>query len=80
MIKEKFEDNVGQYVSKSKYDARDKEFRQMHCLRFEIDKSKKARIVGSDQFEDNKDFGILKITDVDFHLDGNKHARLHDKN
>ena len=52
----------------------------MHCLRFEIDKSKKARIVGSDQVEDNKDFGILKITDVDFHLDGNKHARLHDKN
>ena len=36
---------------------------QTHCLRFEIDRSKGRKKVG------------IKITDIDFYLEGNRHAK-----
>jgi len=47
-------------VDKSLYDVREPEFTQVHCIRFEYERS-----TG------------FKISDIDFYLDGNRHARAH---
>ena len=44
-------------LDKSLYDVRDPEYTQVHCIRFENEKS------------------AFKITDIDFFLEGNRHAR-----
>ena len=44
-------------LDKSLYDVRDPEYTQVHCIRFENEKS------------------AFKITDIDFYLEGNRHAR-----
>lgn len=70
--------SMREYVPACKYDLEDPEFRQMHCLRFEIDKSKMARSLSDPKtWEKNPLYKQLKITDVDFFLNGNKHAQLH---
>ena len=51
-------------VDKSLYDISHPDYLQTHCLRFEIDRSK-----------GNKKVMGIKITDIDYHLEGNRHAR-----
>lgn len=46
-------------VDKSLYDVSEPGFTQVHCLRFEYERSQ----------------GSFKITDIDFFLEGNRHAR-----
>jgi hypothetical protein len=48
-------------VDKSIYDPREAGFTQVHLLRFEREKSS----------------GGFKITDIDYYLEGNRHARAH---
>ena len=48
-------------VDKSIYDPRESGFSQVHLLRFEQEKSA----------------GGFKITDIDYYLEGNRHARAH---
>lgn len=68
---------VKEFVHPSRYDVTDPQFRQSHCLRFEIDRSKQARVLGDlTKWEKNPLYGVFKITDIDFYLDGNKHTEL----
>jgi hypothetical protein len=64
-------------VPAAQHDVLDSEFRQTHFFRFEIDRSRLARSLEDPQkWEQNPDFRILKITDVDLYLEGNKHSQL----
>jgi hypothetical protein len=47
-------------IDKALYDVNDPRYTQVHCLRFEYERS-----TG------------FKITDVDFYLEGSRHARAH---
>lgn len=55
-------------VDPARYDVRSPAYRQTHCLRFEIDRSKHPEA----EARSNR----LRLTDVDFCLDGNRHAKL----
>ena len=48
-------------VDKSVFDPREPGFTQMHLLRFEYERS----------------MGKFKITDIDYYLEGNRHALAH---
>lgn len=51
-------------IDKAVYDISDPSYMQTHCLRFELDRTPaKGRAAGG-----------LKVTDVDFWLQGNRHA------
>jgi hypothetical protein len=50
-------------ADKSIYDVMDPGYRQVHCLRFEIERGGS----GSSSF---------KITDIDYYLEGNRHAKV----
>lgn len=54
-------------VDKTIYDISDPEYVQIHCLRFEFDRGQ----AGKNQ---SKQHGV-KITDIDYYLDGNRHTR-----
>ena len=56
-------------VDKSKYDPSFPNYEQIHLLRFEIDKSRGAE----------KKSHSMKITDIDYWLEGNRHAVAHSK-
>lgn len=47
-------------VDRSIYDVREEGYSQVHCLRFEYERSMGYR-----------------ITDIDYYLEGNRHARAH---
>ena len=49
-------------VDKSLYDVSDPNYTQIHLVRFEIDRTKSKGAKG------------VKITDIDFYLEGNRHA------
>lgn len=53
-------------IDKSLYDPRNAEFVQVHCFRFEIDRSTKGAKQGNQG---------VKITDIDYYLEGNRHAK-----
>lgn len=59
------------------YDPRDSEFVQEHFLRFEIDRTRMVWETDSDSGEKrlvrNKDLNVMKLTDIDCYLDGNRH-------
>ena len=55
-------------LDKSLYDVSDPNFTQTHCIRFEIDRSKANN-------KENRPASGIKITDVDFWLEGNRHAK-----
>jgi len=59
--------NGPQNLNQSMYDVSHPDYVQVHCLRFEIDRSKGVK-------EGGRVSGV-KITDVDFWLEGNRHAR-----
>lgn len=56
-------------VDKAKYDPAYENYEQIHMLRFEIDRSKGT----------NKKSYSMKITDIDYWLEGNRHAVAHSK-
>ena len=65
------------YVPAARHDVLDSEFRQTHFLRFEIDRSRLTRCLDDPhKWEPNPDYRLLKITDVDLYLEGNKHSSL----
>ena len=75
MVARKFKRAGASFIHPSKYDPSDPGFRQLHCLRFEIDKSKIARSKDDPQlWEKNPAYGLYKITDIDFYLEVNKHS------
>lgn len=53
-------------VDKKVYDVTDPEFVQIHCLRFEIERS-------SGNANEARTHGV-KITDIDYYLGGNRHS------
>ena len=59
------------------YDTRHEEFFQQHLLRFEIDRTRlvwvKDEDSGERQLIRNPNLNVMKITDVDCYLDGNRH-------
>lgn len=50
-------------VDKSLFDVTDPAYRQTHCIRFEIERGPGVSSPG------------FKITDIDFYLEGNRHAK-----
>ena len=56
-------------LDKTKFDPAFPNYEQIHLLRFEIDKSKGA----------DKKTHMMKITDIDYWLEGNRHAVAHSR-
>lgn len=64
-------------VQQRMYDARDPEFLQQHFLRFEIDRTRMVweedETSGERKLIRNKNLHVMKLTDIDCYLDGNRH-------
>ena len=67
-------------VQQRMYDTRHEEFFQQHMFRFEIDRTRKIRIkdedTGAERVIRNPNQNVIKITDIDCYLDGNRHLIL----
>ena len=59
------------------YDTRDEEFFQIHFLRFEIDRTRMVwqldERTGQETLVRNSNINVMKLTDIDCYLDGNRH-------
>ena len=59
------------------YDPRDEHFEQLHFLRFEIDRTRMVwqtdPETGRQQLVRNRNLNVMKLTDIDCYLDGNRH-------
>ena len=59
------------------YDTRDEEFFQIHFLRFEIDRTRMVwqldERTGQEALVRNSNINVMKLTDIDCYLDGNRH-------
>lgn len=64
-------------LDRRQYDAQDQAFRQVHFLRFEIDRTKMVKDEESGELVPNRLLNVMKLTDIDCYLDSNRHARLH---